>query len=362
MPVAKEGAQRALPRSLRILAMLAFGAILALGSLATDPTPALAAAKKVVIVVGPVGSQTSDYRSDAKRYASYARSYGASVTEIYSPYATWTKVKNAAQGANILIYLGHGNGYPSPYGSFQRYTKDGFGLNATSGNGNSNVKYWGEYYIDRDIQMAPNAVVILARLCYASGNSEWGSANPTKSTAIKRVDNYGAGFLRAGAKAVFAEGHQRRALHHQEPVHVEPQHARDLLRLAEPHDDLPVPLRVEPHVVGHRLDGSLQAEPLLPLGHRETVGDGSRLARLLTLRSVANDEEARPIGRAFVCEGRSGGPAVERRDRAGLRARGGGLQFEFDLADEPEERRLAARTRRAERDRCGSSVEPPCAR
>ena len=186
--------------------MLAFGAILALGSLATDPTPALAAAKKVVIVVGPVGSQTSDYRDDAKRYASYARSYGASVTEIYSPYATWTKVRNAAQGANILIYLGHGNGYPSPYGSFQRYTKDGFGLNATSGNGNSNVKYWGEYYIDRDIQMAPNAVVILARLCYASGNSEWGAANPTKSTAIKRVDNYGAGFLRAGAKAVFAEG------------------------------------------------------------------------------------------------------------------------------------------------------------
>ena len=62
MPVAKEGAQRALPRSLRILAMLTFGAILALGSLATDPTPALAAAKKVVIVVGPTGSQTSDYR------------------------------------------------------------------------------------------------------------------------------------------------------------------------------------------------------------------------------------------------------------------------------------------------------------
>jgi hypothetical protein len=185
--------------------MLAFAASLVVGYLATDPTPALAASKKVVVVVGPVGSKTADYKDDAKRYASYARSYGASVTEIYSPYATWTKVKRAAQGANILIYLGHGNGYPSPYGSFQRYTKDGFGLNATSGNGNSNVKYWGEYYIDRDIQMAPNAVVILARLCYASGNSEWGSSNPTKSTAIKRVDNYGAGFLRAGAKAVFAE-------------------------------------------------------------------------------------------------------------------------------------------------------------
>ena len=206
MPVSRNGAQRALPRSVRVIAMLAVGAAISFGQLTADPSPALAASKKVVVVVGPTGSQTSDFISDAKRYASYARSYGASVTEIYSPNATWSKVKSAAQGANILIYLGHGNGWPSPYGSFQRYTKDGFGLNSTAGNGHSNVKYWGEYYIDRDIQMAPNAVVILARLCYASGNSEWGAANPTKSTAIKRVDNYGAGFLRAGAKAVFAEG------------------------------------------------------------------------------------------------------------------------------------------------------------
>lgn len=181
-------------------------ATFAIGHLAVDPTPALAAGKKVVIVVGPTGSQTADFIQDAKRYASVARSYGAYVKEIYSPRATWGRVKYHAQDANILIYLGHGNGYPSPYGSFQRYTKDGFGLNKTSGNGHYNVKYWGEYYIDRDIQLAPNAVVILARLCYASGNGEWGSPSPTKTTAKKRIDNYGAGFLRAGAKAVFAEG------------------------------------------------------------------------------------------------------------------------------------------------------------
>ena len=33
-----------------------------------------------------------------------------------------------------------------------------------------------------------------------------GSGYPTKATAIKRVDNFGAGFLRTGARAVFAEG------------------------------------------------------------------------------------------------------------------------------------------------------------
>ena len=82
------------------------------------------------------------------------------------------------------------------------------GLNATSGNGNSNVKYWGEYYIDRDIQMAPNAVVILARLCYASGNSEPGGAAPSVTTATKRIDNYGAGFLTGKPRAVLAHGHR----------------------------------------------------------------------------------------------------------------------------------------------------------
>ena len=206
MPVPQEGAQRASShRSLRLTVFAVMTAlVVGLGAMA-NPEATSAASIKVVVVVGPVGSKTAEYRSSGKFYASLARQYGASVTEIYSPYATWSKVKAAAQGANLLIYLGHGNGYPSPYGAFQRYTKNGFGLNASSGNGNSNTKYWGEYYIDRDIQMATNAVVILNRLCYASGNSEWGAANPTKSTAIKRIDNYGAGFLRAGAKAVFAE-------------------------------------------------------------------------------------------------------------------------------------------------------------
>ena len=177
----------------------------AVGGLVAAPEPAVAAAQKVVIVVGPAGASTSNYIYNARKLATQARGYGATVVEVYSPYATWSRVRTVAQGANILIYLGHGNGWPSPYAPYQGYTKDGMGLNATAGNGHENVKYWGEYYIARDINLAPDAVVILNRLCYASGNSEWGAANPTKSVAIARVDNYGAGFLRANARAVFAE-------------------------------------------------------------------------------------------------------------------------------------------------------------
>ena len=79
------------------------------------------------------------------------------------------------------------------------------GLNRVAGDGNSNTKYFGEYYMAQ-LALAKNAVVVLNRLCYASGNNEWGAGNPTKSTAIERVDNYGVGFIGAGAKAVFASG------------------------------------------------------------------------------------------------------------------------------------------------------------
>jgi hypothetical protein len=183
---------------------LLIAAAFAVGGLAAHPTDVAAAGKKVVIVVGPVGSSTANYIYSAKKLAAQARSYGATVYEIYSPHATWARVKKYAQGANVFIYLGHGNGYPSPYGAFNKYTKDGLGLNAYDGS--SSHRYYGEYYVDTGLNFATNAVVILNRLCYASGNSEWGAANPTRSVAIQRVDNYGSPFLRSNAKAIFAEG------------------------------------------------------------------------------------------------------------------------------------------------------------
>ena len=206
MRVPEHGAQRASSRRPVQAAVIAIALALVTFVGMSNPSPAAAAGMKVVVIVGPVGSSTANYIYNAKKYAAQARSYGATVVEIYSPNATWTRVKTAAQGANVIIYLGHGNGSPSPYGAFSQYSKDGFGLNASSGNGNSNTKYWGEYYIRTGIKLARNAVVILNRLCYASGNSEWGSANPTKTVAKQRVDNFGAGFLRAGARAIFADG------------------------------------------------------------------------------------------------------------------------------------------------------------
>jgi putative cell wall-binding protein len=170
--------------------------------------PATLSTAKVVIIVGATHSATSNYRAVADEAYAEAIQYSSNVVRIYSPNATWAAVKPALQGASVVLYLGHGNGWPSPYTYDPAFTtKDGLGLNATANNGDSNTKYYGEPYLANEIRLAPNAVVLLNHLCYASGNSEPGSADPTQSVAMQRVDNYGAGFIKAGARAVIAEGH-----------------------------------------------------------------------------------------------------------------------------------------------------------
>ena len=102
-----------------------FAALVVITGTTASAPDAHAATRKVVIVVGPVGSATANYKDSARKLADLARSYGASVKEIYSPYATWSRVRDAVVGANLLIYLGHGNGWPSPYYPYSTTSKNG---------------------------------------------------------------------------------------------------------------------------------------------------------------------------------------------------------------------------------------------
>ncbi len=188
----------ALITGLLVLAGLAVPA----SSAAATPQP------KVVIIVGPVASMTSSYKADAEAAYVEARRYTTNVIRLYSPTATWAVVKPALQGASVVIYLGHGNGFPSPYRTSPwPYSQNGLGLNPKAGTDNSTTQYWGEYYIGREVKLAPNAVVLLNHLCYASGNSEPGKPAPTLAVARQRADNMTAGWLKAGARAVVAEAH-----------------------------------------------------------------------------------------------------------------------------------------------------------
>jgi hypothetical protein len=167
---------------------------------------------KVVIVVGATHGTTATYRRYADAAYAEAIKYTPNVVKVYSPNATWSRVRSAAVGASILIYFGHGNGWPSPYTFDPNYTtKDGMGLNYdTNGDGRLSDyenRYYGEPYV-RTLDLAPNAIVLLHNLCYASGNSEPGHAQPTVGVARQRIGNYAAGFLGSNAQAVLADGHR----------------------------------------------------------------------------------------------------------------------------------------------------------
>ena len=184
--------------------LVILGGLAPIGSVATAAA-ATGAAPKVVIIVGPFGSVTDAYRSDADAAAAEALKYTPNVVKVYTPTATWAAAKAALQGASIVVYMGHGTGWPSPYAPFRATLMDGLGLNPTAGTDNTTTQYWGESYLASDVKLAPNAVVILAHLCYSAGNSEPGNPDPTFAVAQQRVDNMAAGWIGAGARAVIAE-------------------------------------------------------------------------------------------------------------------------------------------------------------
>ena len=195
-------------------ALLALGPVLALPVLGRSTAPeaaasdgvAVAGAPKVVIVVGATHEHTDGYREDADEFYAEAIKYTPNVVRVYSPNATWAKVKAAAQGASILIYLGHGSGFPKTLSAtFDPKNHDGMGLNSKKHPSDNVAKYYGEHYMGNYIRLAKNAVVLLKGLCYASGNSEQGNPQPTYAVARERIDNFASGFLRAGARTVIAD-------------------------------------------------------------------------------------------------------------------------------------------------------------
>jgi flagellar hook assembly protein FlgD len=196
-----------------MLVALAAALLATLGTFTPVAVPAANAATnvKVAIIVGATHETTASYRSYADQIYGYAIRYTSNVVRVYSPNATASKVQAAVAGASIIVYLGHGNGWPSPYTYDPAYTtKDGFGLNYdTNGDGKTTDyenKYYGEPWI-RGLRPAPNAVVLLFHLCYASGNPESGAQESNPANAMKRVDNYASAFIKAGARAVIANGH-----------------------------------------------------------------------------------------------------------------------------------------------------------
>ena len=240
------------PRRGLFVALLA--ALLAAGTLAAAPSPASAttARIKVVIVVGPSGANTSIYLKAARGYAAQARSYGATVVEVYTPNATWTRVKSVAQGANLLMYLGHGNGFPNPYSStFDPKKVDGLGSTrmraaATRAPGTTARPIFRAYPACAQRGGDPEPRLLLGRKLGA------GQGEPDPFGRSQRVDNFGAGFLRTGARAVFAETLASATTYRPPALHEQPDDVPDLLVRPGAEGHLHVPVHLGPHAGSDR--------------------------------------------------------------------------------------------------------------
>jgi len=188
---------------------------------------------KVVIIVGPVGSLTDNYRARGNRVADAALAAGATVVKVYSPKATWARVLDAVRGANIIVYFGHGNGYPNPYsGTEQKDRDNGWGLNRTTTHGDRDdwsrtLVYCGEkallghigstdgaaqrqYCRGGPIRPAAGFVMIYGQAHYTPGFGERYTKSDPKTTyyqARQHVRNYSYPVLKLGASAYYASAY-----------------------------------------------------------------------------------------------------------------------------------------------------------
>jgi hypothetical protein len=176
------------------------------------PPPVAAAAPKVAILVGPTAITDSHYYPWAKELKRTARAAGATVDLRYCP--TPAQAKAATEGASIIVYFGHGNGFPNPYSATESTDRvNGWGLRNPAQSWNkerctdSVLRYYGEDYLTGKIsgngwsgggiKPAPNFVMVYSNACYAPGAGEARPA-PAQDVAIQRVSNYSTPVLELG--------------------------------------------------------------------------------------------------------------------------------------------------------------------
>lgn len=178
---------------------------------------------KVAVIVGPVGEElTPVYLALGEAAAMAAEQRGAFVARAYSPDASAERVLEAVEGANIVVYLGHGVGTPNPYSATpDPATVNGWGLNGPSARGDhadssrdGTLAYYGESWIAANARPAPGWVMIYSNACYAPGASEGFDTPADEETAAARVRAYArAPLADLGASAYFATDFYEGAAH-----------------------------------------------------------------------------------------------------------------------------------------------------
>ncbi len=210
-------------KRVRLITVLATAVAVRVASLGLAVPARASTPVKVAVIVGPVGEElTPVYISLAEASATAAEIRGATVARAYSPEASADNVLAAVEGANIVIYLGHGVGTPNPYSDNPNAaTTNGWGLNGPGATGthadswqDGSLAYYGESWIAEHARPAPGWVMIYSNACYAPGASEGFDTPADEAVAAARVDAYSrAPLAELGASAYFATDFYEGAAH-----------------------------------------------------------------------------------------------------------------------------------------------------
>ena len=145
---------------------------------------------KAVLVVGPIEDGTGEAIDRVKEIASYLRSSGINVTEFYDPDTKWTAISQAAKGAHIFLYSGHGL-YRGDKGK-----PGGFCLSRGENIPSSSII--------KDLKLHKNALILFHTVCMGAGSSAEDNRDIGIQMAIQRVSDYVHPFIELGAAGYYA--------------------------------------------------------------------------------------------------------------------------------------------------------------
>lgn len=140
---------------------------------------------KAIFIVGPVEESTKEFIDEQKKNAKYLKSLGIQVIEFYHPNAKWKDIVKASEGANILVYAGHG----------------GVAVFCVTGQ-----VVEGDV-IQRDLKLHKNAIVIFNHACESAGSSLVDTKDIGQVEAFRRVGDYAKPFIESNVSVYYANNY-----------------------------------------------------------------------------------------------------------------------------------------------------------
>ncbi|NBD34857.1 MAG: hypothetical protein GVY30_02515, partial [Chloroflexi bacterium] len=163
------------------------------------PTAA-SSALNAVAIVGDVNANTERYKNDMDTAVQTLENHGVAVHKFYHGESTftWADIVAAAEGAELILYMGHGvySGsmpYPDIVGGF--WLRDGHFVSPD------------QIRADLDGWLAEDSAIIFSHACFTAGSSSADPRDLPLSEAQRRVQMYAAPFVDLEMRTYLANNH-----------------------------------------------------------------------------------------------------------------------------------------------------------